>query len=1843
MVDGINVRGIGHQILSKELYQETVILSDMYDMNEFVALDLLCTAQMQMTYYPGLPRGLVAVLLYYDGRKSLLAALRMLVQARNGVLWTVNVRSEVKKFITEYTDELLRNGLFIRIFDLLKTLDLSKEIEKLHQNVALGGPKHRKQVIELFNEIRVILAEIVFLWSAQSGLPKEQTILLIEHLRDVKVEEEATGTLDNVNLYLLFAFLSAVDLSILHVREDGEEIVQGLPVIAESDFFSSLLAELSLSKGKWKCEGLQAVSLFGFAVCLASLRLIPQNQQLHFAVEHEEQFVDAAIEMRVFECLTNIVLENEMLFTEEFLVKRMHYLITDFIVYMYSKVKELRMKADDTARTMQVYANEELEPPANLPRHFEQLMLTIAKFYEKDPLNLQLLLDFWSPLEIKASQQYSHRSSPRAVALFKFVRLAGDMVPATLFVPYLKMLCSLSSNPQAARYCFNMLKQVSPGFNSAITWDHFFSSFSRYYNSLHQEVPSATDIIYRRRNIFHKGITPQEVEGLQAVLGLIRTVAEHDNFSRSALCEHPAWSPLNVFLGLVSCCVPIPLKAELLLTLAALAKSPEIAVQLWENLELSQILITIPSTSSYQPRGIQSELDEIESNLEQYPLTRSMLKLLDVLTDSGIPRTLGAGQRKPGFDPYLNFILSSVFLKCNTRSYKNTEEKWQVMSLCLTLIEKFLNKYEPQDSDFPVNNKPNEFNSPPGFHIMLQLNTKSELLCLILFIIHEGNRLFSQYASFPGKKFLESSTLSCLNIIERSLILQTKFFSLLSALSSPVLLVSLSKLLLTINPQSGKPDHCINIACYVDFHTSIPNHVLAAIKILIHVTHSPVVHSHFMNILLACEQGKLIKDGFVECLDTVQHSHDTDVITNIKEKMLQLIKQCLPYSAPNLSHFLLGFNLHQNISEMQFQLPGILGFPRTCLHSLFGILKLLCSSEQFSPKSSLAESAYHLLYLLSSDNKTSEPVLRLLRLNQTFFKDHLEFAFKNVNNGISELNQLSWLLKTIAVEVKMTCKHKQIFYLKQLTNLLVDLPSVEAETTVDVFDLLKKSSRTCEENVVNLVTRNRVDNFLSKLMLRFDFNIEQVVSPKWDYFDITVLNSILTSCETEGNPKLIDVKKLHHILIDELNTLQGSTAVGQRQAILEEIQKVLVYAVNINSTRNTATSMIRFVDSWRQVLEVLLTYVPLDILSSKEQQVLDIQMLEGLLRKIVNVNLLPEVSNLLSGAVLLLLVNLGKCHKREERQRRVLGQSQIELLHPTVIQINCSSLKDILNYLVEWIMISDVSEQKLRINLYGAFILFLHLITIEDSNVTTNVESNTYVGKLDSYKGQNMQEKSFLHIATDITTLFGEKFSEIVCQDYIAGHDVCRMLAMASFSSLISLTGTVNWVVYMSGQGYLKHIIESIMNSDDELKSLLEPVPSSLKNLYIYESKLSLLSHIATTRIGAELLLEQKLLVYFSTMKVFDCHPEISETWIEEEEILQNFIPSVERRYLQLWLPTFSVCNAILTSLGNDNQSVVTHIIYFLLSHLNVIELILKSASPLLSPLSLREVAAVTSVISRTANNNLVGILDREDGMQNSRTLLFRIEKLMLALLPKFALSDVVIKQLLTERTHDSNTYNTSERLLLTLQIIANLLSYSKNLIANHGVDHSGVGVIFKLSLRDSLRNTSRQSSFSDHAPTLGVILEHLIHIVKYQQKEYCTYVFLINKAKEIPEMNSIELKEFITELQQSYNMNIMRENALAIISEKLTKKKQEMEYCAFIIEHCLYIIWAHLDYFMLKVIPRMKNTGLLNTNQSITMDSKLCIIIHNSFNYSYCGLLYLINYCLVSSRMIKKKTEDWE
>lgn len=312
ITEGVNLPGLGHTILSKDLVDESIIISDMFNLNEYKALELLCTAQQQIPNHPGLPRGLVAILLYYDGRRTLVSTLKQLFQARQGISWCIEASQEVTAYITEYTNSLFDTGILNKIIDLLEQLDLTQELALLSENRALGPPKHHRQVLDCFQEIRVQLAIALYCWSAQCGLPLDTTLKLIHFLSKYE-PDHPRGVIDDVTLALAMALLHAFDLSALKKRDDGEEVVLQLPLINDPNYSKSTFEKLT---SPWKSEGLRSVVLFGFGLMVAQLRQSPQNiqQNANDVIDQHEALSETAIQLGVFEFIYHNLLENENIY-----------------------------------------------------------------------------------------------------------------------------------------------------------------------------------------------------------------------------------------------------------------------------------------------------------------------------------------------------------------------------------------------------------------------------------------------------------------------------------------------------------------------------------------------------------------------------------------------------------------------------------------------------------------------------------------------------------------------------------------------------------------------------------------------------------------------------------------------------------------------------------------------------------------------------------------------------------------------------------------------------------------------------------------------------------------------------------------------------------------------------------------------------------------------------------------------------------------------------------------------------------------------------------------------------------------------------------------------------------------------------------------------------------------------------------------------------------------------------------------------------------------------------------------------------------------------------------------
>lgn len=237
-------------------------------------------------------------------------------------------------------------------------------------------------------------------------------------------------------------------------------IIRSLSIIKENNVFEEIIQKLLSPSCKWENSGLRGFFQFVLSIAVTTIKSVFNLCSSLNITKEDEILIEAALSNKAFHFAAKILFKSKFLRHEEFYVRYFHVLISDFILLMPLKVKELRSRSDESMRLIQAYQQEGIEPPVNLDNHFKYLLLMIAELYKDDPLKLNLVMDFWcqqlEPSHI--SNSFYTRVPSRQVAMFKFVRLAGEILPAGLFVPYLKMIASLASSIQAARQAFNFLK-----------------------------------------------------------------------------------------------------------------------------------------------------------------------------------------------------------------------------------------------------------------------------------------------------------------------------------------------------------------------------------------------------------------------------------------------------------------------------------------------------------------------------------------------------------------------------------------------------------------------------------------------------------------------------------------------------------------------------------------------------------------------------------------------------------------------------------------------------------------------------------------------------------------------------------------------------------------------------------------------------------------------------------------------------------------------------------------------------------------------------------------------------------------------------------------------------------------------------------------------------------------------------------------------------------------------------------------------------------------------------------------------------------------------------------------
>uniref|UniRef100_A0A8C4MCI4 Nucleoporin 205 n=1 Tax=Equus asinus asinus TaxID=83772 RepID=A0A8C4MCI4_EQUAS len=1673
-------------------------------------------------------------------------SLKALIQSRRGKTWTLELSPELVSMTTRFTDELMEQGLTYKVLTLVSQIDVNNEFEKLQRERGLGSEKHRKEVSDLIKECRQSLAESLFAWACQSPLGKDDTLLLIGHLERVTVE--ANGSLDSVNLALLMALLYCFDTSFIE-QSTEEHMIHQLPLLTEKQYIATIHSRLQDSQ-PWKLPGLQAIVRLAWALALRGISQLPDVTALAEFTEADEAMAELAIADNVFLFLTESVVVSENFYQEEFYIRRIHNLITDFLALMPMKVKQLRNRADEDARMIHMSMQMGNEPPISLRRDLEHLMLLIGELYKKNPFNLELALEYWCPSEplqtstiLGSYLGVAHQRPPqRQVVLSKFVRQMGDLLPPTIYIPYLKMLQGLASGPQCAHYCFSLLKvngsshveNIQGAGGSPVSWEHFFHSLMLYHEHLRKDLPSADSVQYR--HLPSRGITQKEQDGLIAFLQLTSTIITWSENARLALCEHPQWTPVVVILGLLQCSIPPVLKAELLKTLAAFGKSPEIAASLWQSLEYTQILQTVRVPSQRQAIGIEVELNEIESRCEEYPLTRAFCQLISTLVESSFPSNLGAGLRPPGFDPYLQFLRDSVFLRFRTRAYRRAAEKWEVAEVVLEVFYKLLRDYEPQLEDFVdqfVELQGEEIIAykPPGFSLMYHLLNESPMLELALSLLEEGVKQLDTYAPFPGKKHLEKAVQHCLALLNLTLQKENLFMDLLRESQLALIVSPLEQLLQGINPRTKKADNVVNIARYLYHGNTNPELAFESAKILCCISCNSNIQIKLVGDFTHDQSvSQKLMAGFVECLD----SEDAEEFVRLEEELekklagirhetrihiLNLLITSLERNPPNLALYLLGFELKKPVSTTNLQDPGVLGCPRTCLHAILNILEKGTEGRtgpvavRESPQ--LAELCYQVIYQLCACSDTSGPTMRYLRTSQDFLFSQLQhLPFSNKEYEISMLNQMSWLMKTASIELRVTSLNRQRSHTQRLLHLLLDDMPVKPYS--DGEGGLEDENRSIS-GFLHFDTATKVRRKILSILDSIDFSQEIPEPLQLDFFDRVQIEQVIANCEHKNlrGQTVCNVKLLHRVLVAEVNALQGMAAIGQRPLLMEEISTILQYVVGRNKLLQCLHAKRHALESWRQLVEIILTACPQDLIQSEDRQLIIRDILQDVHDKILDDEAAQELMPVVAGAVFTLTAHLSQAVRTEQKQPLVLGPGEAPYAfmldssftspppaeNPLVgfASIGDSSLHIILKKLLDFILKTGGGFQRVRTHLYGSLLYYLQIAQRPDEPDTLEAAKKTMWERLTAPEDvfSKLQRENIAIIES-----YGAALMEVVCRDACDGHEIGRMLALALLDRIVSVDKQQQWLLYLSNSGYLKVLVDSLVEDDHTLQSLLTPQPPLLKALYTYESKMAFLTRVAKIQQGALELLRSGVIVRLAQCQVYDMR--------------------------------------ILSELDVDvNEG------------------------------SLMELQGHIGRFQRQC----LGLLSRFGGSDRLRQFKFQDDNVE---------GDKVSKK--------------DEIELAMQQICANVMEYCQSLMLQSSPTFQHAVCLFTPSLSETInRDGPRQDTQAPvvpywRLPGLGII----IYLLKQSANDFFSYYDShrrsVNKLQNVEQLPPDEIKELCQSVMPAGVDKISTAQKYVLARRRLVKlinnRAKLLSLCSFIIETCLFILWRHLEYYLLHCTP---------------------------------------------------------
>ncbi|XP_016117780.1 nuclear pore complex protein Nup205-like [Sinocyclocheilus grahami] len=299
---------------------------------------------------------------------------------------------------------------------------------------------------------------------------------------------------------------------------------------------------------------------------------------------------------------------------------------------------------------------------------------------------------------------------------------------------------------------------------------------------------------------------------------------------------------------------------------------------------------------------------------------------------------------------------------------------------------------------------------------------------------------------------------------------------------------------------------------------------------------------------------------------------------------------------------------------------------------------------------------------------------------------------------------MSWLMKTAAIELRVTSLNRQRSHTQRLLNLLLDdqpntLHAADGETGME------EESRSVS-GFLHFGTVSKVRGRLLSVLDAIDFSQEAPELLQLDFFERAQIEQVITNCEhvNEQGHTVCNVKLLHRVLVAEINALQGMAAIGQRPLLLEEVNSILQQVVERNRVRCSLSAKRHALQSWRSLVETILTACPSELIPADQRQLIIRDLLLDLHDKVLSEDAAGELMPIVAGAVFTLTAQLSQSVLSEQQGAGPHGGSGSGFA-----SIANSALHLILRKLLDFILCTGGGFQRLRSHLYGALLYYLQI------------------------------------------------------------------------------------------------------------------------------------------------------------------------------------------------------------------------------------------------------------------------------------------------------------------------------------------------------------------------------------------------------------------------------------------------------------------------------------------------------------------------------------------------------